>query len=333
MCRRHRVPTAQGPQHWGASVWASLIRSPRYGKKGACRSAASSGISHRPSADQRGGHRERRRAVAGMVDRIRASPVVHADETGWRQNWLRVDFQHPHRALLPAGVGARRWWTKRWASRSPEAGQRFLRCLPPLRWPQATVLGRAGHPRPGGALPQGHLAGPVGRGSPSALCRGQVFHPSSGTDGAPLNWPGSGSCWPSASPSWLTRRLSRASCAGASSATSRNSSSSWPNRTCQRTTTPPSAACVIWSSAARLAAAPARSRAPRARDAGIHLRRLARPRFKSSRRLPSAAHFPPSLNCPDGAGALKKLAPGPSASPGAAGPPSFIWLPRMTGHP
>ena len=25
-------------------------------------------------------------AVAGMVDRIRASPVVHADETGWRQN-------------------------------------------------------------------------------------------------------------------------------------------------------------------------------------------------------------------------------------------------------
>ena len=32
-------------------------------------------------------------------------------------------------------------------------------------------------------------------------------------------------------------------------------------------------------------------------DAGIHLRHLARPRFKSSRRLPSAAHFPPSLNC------------------------------------
>ena len=25
-------------------------------------------------------------AVAAMVDRIRASPVVHADETGWRQN-------------------------------------------------------------------------------------------------------------------------------------------------------------------------------------------------------------------------------------------------------
>ena len=37
-----------------------------------------------------------------------------------------MDFQHPHRTLLPAnatscgGVGARRWWTKRWASLSPE---------------------------------------------------------------------------------------------------------------------------------------------------------------------------------------------------------------------
>ena len=119
------------------------------------------------------------------------------------------------------------------------------------------------------------------------------------------NWPGSGSCWPSAALSCLTRRLSRASCAGASSATSRNSSSSWPNRTCQRTTTRPSAACAIWLSAARSAAAPGRSRAcPRENgghraqdDAGIPLRRLARPRSKSSRRLPSAARFPSTLNC------------------------------------
>ena len=32
---------------------------------------------------------------------------------------------------------------------------------------------------------------------------------------------------------------------------------------------------------------------------------------------------------PDGTGALKKTARKPSESPGAAGPPSFIWLPRM----
>ena len=32
---------------------------------------------------------------------------------------------------------------------------------------------------------------------------------------------------------------------------------------------------------------------------------------------------------PDGMGARKKTDPKPSASPAAAGPPSFIWLPRM----
>ena len=32
---------------------------------------------------------------------------------------------------------------------------------------------------------------------------------------------------------------------------------------------------------------------------------------------------------PDGTGALKKTARRPSASPAAAGPPRFIWLPRM----
>ena len=32
---------------------------------------------------------------------------------------------------------------------------------------------------------------------------------------------------------------------------------------------------------------------------------------------------------PDGTGARKKTAHSPSASPGAAGPPRFIWLPRM----
>ncbi len=36
---------------------------------------------------------------------------------------------------------------------------------------------------------------------------------------------------------------------------------------------------------------------------------------------------------PDGTGALKKTARRPSASPAAAGPPRFIWLPRMTGRP
>jgi len=36
---------------------------------------------------------------------------------------------------------------------------------------------------------------------------------------------------------------------------------------------------------------------------------------------------------PDGTGALKKTDPSRSADHGAAGPPSFIWLPRMPGRP
>ena len=36
---------------------------------------------------------------------------------------------------------------------------------------------------------------------------------------------------------------------------------------------------------------------------------------------------------PDGTGALKKTVPSPSASPAAAGPPGFIWLPRMLERP
>ena len=36
---------------------------------------------------------------------------------------------------------------------------------------------------------------------------------------------------------------------------------------------------------------------------------------------------------PDGTGALKKTARKPSASPEEAGPPRFIWLPRMLARP
>ncbi len=36
---------------------------------------------------------------------------------------------------------------------------------------------------------------------------------------------------------------------------------------------------------------------------------------------------------PDGTGALKKTDPSRSGSPGAVGPPRFIWLPRMLGRP
>ena len=132
-------------------------------------------------------------AVAAILDRIRASPVVHADETGWREdgaNGYVWTFSTPtERYFLRRGRGK--------AVVDEALGESFSGVLvsdcyaayhhyEALR-PQATVLGPpvAGHPRPGGALPQGHLAkdtcwpsGP--RQSMSALCRGQVFHPSSG---------------------------------------------------------------------------------------------------------------------------------------------------------
>ena len=108
-------------------------------------------------------------AVAAILDRIRASPVVHADETGWREdgaNGYVWTFSTPTeryflRTLLPA-AGSGQGGGGRSAGRCflRSTGQRFLRRLPPLRWPQATVLGPpvAGYPRPGGALPQGHRA-------------------------------------------------------------------------------------------------------------------------------------------------------------------------------
>ena len=80
-------------------------------------------------------------AVAAILDRIRASPVVHADETGWRQsgaNGYVWTFSTPTeryflRALLPAagsGQGGGGRGAGRVVLRS--AGQRLLRCLPPL---------------------------------------------------------------------------------------------------------------------------------------------------------------------------------------------------------
>ena len=70
---------------------------------------------HRASvAPQRGGHRERRSIARrsgpnqrwlGLWTASAPCPVVHADETGWRQsgaNGYVWTSQHPHRTLLPA---------------------------------------------------------------------------------------------------------------------------------------------------------------------------------------------------------------------------------------
>ena len=102
--------------------------------------------------------------LAGILERVRGSPVVHADETGWREDGhngyvcepLTNHFQHLRPAVLPAA-----WSGQGRGRRSPgqgvcwRAGQRLLCRLPPLRRSQATLLGSpaAGHPRPACPLP------------------------------------------------------------------------------------------------------------------------------------------------------------------------------------
>ena len=64
--------------------------------------------------------------MAAILDRIRASPVVHADETGWRQNGRQRryvwTFSYPTERFLPdkAGSGQGGGGRSSWASRSPE---------------------------------------------------------------------------------------------------------------------------------------------------------------------------------------------------------------------
>ena len=47
-------------------------------------------------------------AVRDVLERIPASPVVQADETGWRYDWTNgyvwtlMESGHPHRTILPA---------------------------------------------------------------------------------------------------------------------------------------------------------------------------------------------------------------------------------------
>ena len=62
--------------------------------------------------------RQAQPAVDRMLERIRASPVVHADETGWREdgaNGYVWTFSTPTERYFLRRGGTRRWWTRRWA--------------------------------------------------------------------------------------------------------------------------------------------------------------------------------------------------------------------------
>ena len=149
-CRRRRVPTAQldgaalGRQRLGVNLISRIatlreegrlpIRSVQWYLDTVHQLRLSVGAIHRTA-------QRAQPAVAAILDRIRASPVVHADETGWREdgaNGYVWTFSTPTeryflRTLLPAagsGQGGGGRSAGRVVLRS--AGQRFLRRLPPL---------------------------------------------------------------------------------------------------------------------------------------------------------------------------------------------------------
>ena len=221
-------------------------------------------------------------AVAAILDRIRGSPVVHADETGWREdgaNGYVWTFSTPtERYFLRRGRGkavvdealgesfsgvlvsdfyaAYHHYDgpkqRCWAHPCSSQGQALLRDIhdqrtrypddaPLARWADAVhgIYDRAKactHPQ----AKRRRTARLAWERQLLALC--QPFRDD-----------------PSATQAKLCRRIER-HLKSLPRTGYGNSSSSWPNPQCLQTTTmPPSAACDIWSSAARSAAVPARN--------------------------------------------------------------------------
>ena len=231
-------------------------------------------------------------AVAAILDRIRASPVVHADETGWRQsgaNGYVWTFSTPtERYFLRRGRGKA---VVDEALSESFSGVLVSDCyattimMAPNNAAGPTCCGTSMTSAPSTPKTPHWPDGP--RQSTSSMSQPKPATITSPGKGVLPNWPGSGSCWPSAALSWLTRRLSRTNCVGASSVSSR--------------------ACPVLDTGTlglrgRTGRAsgqqPGRAQpAPSGHQPQGQRRHLARPRSKSSRRLPSTARFPSTLNC------------------------------------
>ena len=224
-CRRRCIPPAQldgvalGRQRLGVNVLSRIatlreegrqpIRSIQWYLRTVHQLRLSVGAIHRTA-------QQAQPAVAAILDRIRASPVVHADETGWRQNgnngyvWT---FSTPtERYFLRRGRGK--------AVVDEALGESFSgvlvsdfyaayhhydgpkqRCWAHLLrdihdlvalYPKDTALAQWA-----AAVHQLYVEAR----SMSRPGLSPILRPS---DGVSPNWPGSGSCWSSASPSWLT---------------------------------------------------------------------------------------------------------------------------------
>ena len=212
--------------------------------------------------------RQAQPAVDRILERIRGNPVVHADETGWREdgaNGYAWTFSTPteryflrrgrHKEVVDevldesfSGVLVSDFYAA--YHHYPGLKQRcwvhLLRDIHDLKilYPKDRQL--AGGRRQSITFTRRPRASPIPRHGNGS--------------GSSSNW--SGNCWPSAVPTPKTRQPPKATCAGVSRGTSRNCLSSWLPPACPRTTTLRSAACGPWWSAAKSAAAPARGRAP-----------------------------------------------------------------------
>ncbi len=200
--------------------------------------------------------------LTGILERIRGSPVVHADETGWREdghNGYVWTFSTPtERYFLRRGRGK--------AVVDEVLGDQFLACWSATSTPPITITtapSNAVGPTccgtsttcahstpmmtgwPNGLTPSTNS---TVRRPPSPILQSSNGQSSNGqnSNGAPPNWPWNSACWPSAVPTRMTHRPPQPGCADAWRTTSRNSSSLWLNRKSRRTTTPPSAACDRW---------------------------------------------------------------------------------------
>jgi hypothetical protein len=80
-----------------------------------------------------GAARHAQQAAAEVLEQIRASPVVHADETGWRQdgaNGYVWTFSTPTERYFLRRGRHRKWWTRYWMS--PSTGCWSAISTPPI---------------------------------------------------------------------------------------------------------------------------------------------------------------------------------------------------------
>ena len=158
---------------------------------------------HRPAAaPQRGGHRERHspdRATGPTSGGWNGGPHPRQPSGPRRRNRLASEWEQRLRvraldqspsALLPSatscgGVGARRWWTRRWASHSPEYWSAIATppttiTMAPSNGAGRTCCGTSTTCGPATSKLPRWPAGPLGGGSPATLRGSQSLLSSSG---------------------------------------------------------------------------------------------------------------------------------------------------------